>query len=459
MDQAAGGGRGNLFFIPPDQIQRHTPRILDGAERLCGQLEEARAGDERAPLPPAAAAPARRWQPTGPLPGEIVTRIGQVAAIPADQRKVPGFAGAWRTAAAQDKVLERIQALEARRRPCASPIPCRPRRISSKPARAGPPRPGALDGAGLRRPRQYDVWYRFERGASRLVVADSDAADFQAELDPPYRRLRELAAARRTEEAAGGVRWLNLPCRPTPCRWPTNAGKGGWSADFVPLGDDIREWTQLVSCRACRAARARAGPALLEGMQAARATRCGVPPARSSLRRGDGQSGETLQTLLVCPQVPDTNFAELAVVKAIEGPDWLYVVQRAWRLPAGDADTLRADSRGPGRRRGLPRRGAAVQSGRRHIRPARRPSPAETNMSRLPQRIVCLSTETVEVLYLLGEEARIAGISGFTTHPPRARKESPRSAASAAPRSNASWPSSPIWCWPFPICRATSPAT
>jgi iron complex transport system substrate-binding protein len=47
-------------------------------------------------------------------------------------------------------------------------------------------------------------------------------------------------------------------------------------------------------------------------------------------------------------------------------------------------------------------------------------------MSRLPRRIVCLSTETVEVLYLLGEEARIAGISGFTTHPPRARKEKPK---------------------------------
>ena len=47
-------------------------------------------------------------------------------------------------------------------------------------------------------------------------------------------------------------------------------------------------------------------------------------------------------------------------------------------------------------------------------------------MARLPQRIVCLSTETVEVLYLLGEEARIVGISGFTTHPPRARKEKPK---------------------------------
>jgi iron complex transport system substrate-binding protein len=32
----------NLFFIPPDLIQRHTPRIVEGAERLCAQLEMAR---------------------------------------------------------------------------------------------------------------------------------------------------------------------------------------------------------------------------------------------------------------------------------------------------------------------------------------------------------------------------------------------------------------------------------
>ena len=34
--------RDNLFFVPPDLIQRHTPRILAGAERLCAQLETAR---------------------------------------------------------------------------------------------------------------------------------------------------------------------------------------------------------------------------------------------------------------------------------------------------------------------------------------------------------------------------------------------------------------------------------
>ena len=55
----------------------------------------------------------------GPLPGEVVTRIGQVAALPADARKVPGYAGAWRRAAAQQQVIERIQALEARGdKPC-----------------------------------------------------------------------------------------------------------------------------------------------------------------------------------------------------------------------------------------------------------------------------------------------------------------------------------------------------
>ncbi len=43
-----------------------------------------------------------------------------------------------------------------------------------------------------------------------------------------------------------------------------------------------------------------------------------------------------------------------------------------------------------------------------------------------PQRIVCLSTETCETLYLLGEQRRIVGISGFTVRPPQARKEKPK---------------------------------
>jgi len=47
-------------------------------------------------------------------------------------------------------------------------------------------------------------------------------------------------------------------------------------------------------------------------------------------------------------------------------------------------------------------------------------------MPRLPQRIVCLTTETVEVLYALGEQDRIAGISGYTVRPPQARKEKPK---------------------------------
>ncbi len=46
-----------------------------------------------------------------------------------------------------------------------------------------------------------------------------------------------------------------------------------------------------------------------------------------------------------------------------------------------------------------------------------------------PQRIVCLTEETTEWLYLLGEEARIVGISGYTVRPKRARQEKPRVSA------------------------------
>jgi iron complex transport system substrate-binding protein len=43
-----------------------------------------------------------------------------------------------------------------------------------------------------------------------------------------------------------------------------------------------------------------------------------------------------------------------------------------------------------------------------------------------PQRIVCLTEETVETLYLLGEQDRIVGISGYVVRPPQARRDKPR---------------------------------
>ncbi|MCE7031883.1 ABC transporter substrate-binding protein [Lysobacter sp. GX 14042] len=46
-----------------------------------------------------------------------------------------------------------------------------------------------------------------------------------------------------------------------------------------------------------------------------------------------------------------------------------------------------------------------------------------------PRRIVCLTEEPTEVLYALGEQDRIVGISGFTVRPARARKEKPKVSA------------------------------
>ncbi len=49
--------------------------------------------------------------------------------------------------------------------------------------------------------------------------------------------------------------------------------------------------------------------------------------------------------------------------------------------------------------------------------------------AKYPERIVCLTEETTETLYLLGEQDRIVGISGFTVRPPEARREKPRVSA------------------------------
>jgi iron complex transport system substrate-binding protein len=46
-----------------------------------------------------------------------------------------------------------------------------------------------------------------------------------------------------------------------------------------------------------------------------------------------------------------------------------------------------------------------------------------------PHRIVCLTEETTETLYLLGEQWRVVGISGFTVRPLQARREKPRVSA------------------------------
>src|SRR5437016_3009189 len=46
-----------------------------------------------------------------------------------------------------------------------------------------------------------------------------------------------------------------------------------------------------------------------------------------------------------------------------------------------------------------------------------------------PERIICLTEETVETLYLLGEDARIVGVSGYAVRPARVRREKPRVSA------------------------------
>src|SRR5512133_726753 len=63
-------------------------------------------------------------------------------------------------------------------------------------------------------------------------------------------------------------------------------------------------------------------------------------------------------------------------------------------------------------------------------RAAAPPSRCRENLAMFPpERIVCLTEETVETLYLLGEERRIVGVSGYAVRPARVRREKPRVSA------------------------------
>lgn len=46
-----------------------------------------------------------------------------------------------------------------------------------------------------------------------------------------------------------------------------------------------------------------------------------------------------------------------------------------------------------------------------------------SDIKSFPRRIVCLTEETTETLYLLGEQDRIVGVSGYTIRPPEARQK------------------------------------
>ena len=69
-----------------------------------------------------------------------------------------------------------------------------------------------------------------------------------------------------------------------------------------------------------------------------------------------------------------------------------------------------------------------------------------------PRRIICLTEETTETLYLLGEQDRIVGVSGYTVRPPEAR-QSLRSQLSSTRSSIRFWRWNPILFSPSPIYK------
>ena len=76
--------------------------------------------------------------------------------------------------------------------------------------------------------------------------------------------------------------------------------------------------------------------------------------------------------------------------------------------------------------------------------------------TKYPSRIVCLTEETTETLYLLGEEHRIVGVSGYTVRPPEARSK-PRISSFLNARFDKIVALDPDLVLGFSICKPRSP--
>src|SRR5215217_4750969 len=101
----------------------------------------------------------------------------------------------------------------------------------------------------------------------------------------------------------------------------------------------------------------------------------------------------------------------------------------AWRGANGEWPMANGGERVPG----VGSQGIYSPFANRHSPPAnlkcRLAIPDRINTMFPPERIVCLTEETAETLYLLGEEHRIVGVSGYAVRPARVRREKPRVSA------------------------------
>src|SRR5690606_11265538 len=219
-------------------------------------------------------------------------------------------------------------------------------------------------------------------GTALLLAACRSAAAGSRQPVParPPARTASAGAGGQHRAAVGGAR--SSPCRPAA------AGRRRWPAVSAG-GADRRRWCAAPAHRCAAgggahrltAARPRtAAP----GTAGGRAARQQLP-----LRHGDHQRAHG------CPR---------------RLPQW--GADRRAGLPPGPADGIQ-------RAAVLP-----LQSGG-----DRQAAAAVTFAANTPRRIVCLTEETTETLYLLGEQDRVVGISGFTVRPPQARKEKPKVSA------------------------------
>lgn len=108
-------------------------------------------------------------------------------------------------------------------------------------------------------------------------------------------------------------------------------------AEWVPAGERVEDWSQMLTLTAQRHAPGRAATAAagIDLLESRYREGCATPPERVAM---PGEGTARRAAVLVCAQVRGAAFGEAMVALAVSGPGHLFTLQWAERFPAGDKD-------------------------------------------------------------------------------------------------------------------------
>jgi hypothetical protein len=149
-------------------------------------------------------------------------------------------------------------------------------------------------------------------------------------------KLKELAAQREAQRAAGEWEDLNVPFPPgwKVAFWRRDEPSHTVIYEMLPENESLEDWRSMITVQLVTGDVRPTPQELLNGARTLRQQLCGSEQAPAVMEEGTAVTTGTV--LLICERIPKTDVAEVTLAKAIAGRRYVYYVHLGWRTATGD---------------------------------------------------------------------------------------------------------------------------